>query len=391
MERRMPVLLSILACAALAAGACSNSNEPEPDPGDTNTGQPQLAVEVVAGGLSSPLYLTAPAGDSRLFVVEQPGRVRIIEATQLLGAPFLDITDRVRSGGERGLLSIAFHPDYASNGFFYVSYTDGNGDSRIERYSVSADPDLADSGSAKLILQVEQPFSNHNGGLILFGPDGMLYFGLGDGGSGGDPRGHGQDRSTLLGAILRIDVDGGDPFAVPFDNPFVGNPNARDEIWAYGLRNPWRFAFDREAGQLYIADVGQNAWEEIDVVSASAAGLNFGWNVMEGAHCFNSDSCDQRGLVLPAVEYGHSQGCSVTGGYVYRGNAVPQVRGHYFYSDFCRGFLRSFRFSGSSVSDEREWSVGDLGNVLSFGEGADGELYILSGNGRVYRLVAASG
>ena len=349
-------------------------------------------MELVGSGFSSPLYLTAPPADPRLFVVEQSGRVQIIENGDRLARPFLDITDRVSSGGETGLLSIAFHPRYATNGFIYVSYTDQNGDTRIERYTVTADRSIADHDSAKLILSVEQPFGNHNGGLIVFGPDGdgMLYVGLGDGGSGGDPLGHGQNRNSLLGAMLRIDVDGGDPFAVPPDNPFVGDAGARDEIWAYGLRNPWRFAFDRQEGNLYIADVGQNQWEEVSVAAATSGGLNHGWNIMEGLHCFQSENCETQGLVIPALEYEHSEGaCSITGGYVYRGDAIPTIRGHYFYSDFCAGFLRSFRFSDGGADDEREWDVGELGNVLSFGEGADGELYILSGEGNVYRLIEA--
>ncbi len=383
----LPVLRLLLINVGVLLG-CSEATEAEDD--STNgSGAVALDAEVVVGGLSAPVYLAAPTGDSRLFVVEQAGRVRIVEGGQLMATPFLDITDRVVSGGERGLLSIAFHPLYDSNGYFYVSYTGDGGDSRIERYSVTGDPNVADPASAKLILTVSQPFSNHNGGLIAFGPDGMLYIGLGDGGSGGDPQGHGQNTSTLLGSLLRIDVDGGDPYAVPAGNPFVGGVGA-DEIWAYGLRNPWRFSFDRTAGNLYVADVGQNAWEEVNVVAASAAGLNYGWNVMEGAHCFASDPCDTNGLVLPAVEYGHSQGCSITGGYVYRGTAIPEIQGHYFYSDYCRGFLRSFRFTGGSVADQRQWDVGDVGNVLSFGEDGSGELYILSGNGNVYRLVAAS-
>jgi glucose/arabinose dehydrogenase len=380
-------VFAIVFLVALAAAGCSDSGGPsgcDCEPGDT-----ELAVEVVAEGLSSPLYLTAPAGDSRLFVVEQAGRVRIVENGELVDWPFLDITDRVGSGGERGLLSIAFHPDYASSGYFYASYTDDGGDTRIERYSVTGDPNVADPGSADSVLYVEQPFSNHNGGLIVFGPDGMLYIGLGDGGSGGDPGGNGQNRNTLLGALLRIDVDGGDPFAVPADNPFVGDPDGRDEIWAYGLRNPWRFSVDREAENLYIADVGQNLWEEVNVVPADSGGANYGWNVMEGAHCFPSDPCDSSDLVRPAVEYGHGESCSVTGGYVYRGSGIPEIRGHYFYSDFCSGFLRSFRSSGGTASEEREWNVGGLGAVLSFGEDADGELYVLSGDGRVYKLVAA--
>jgi glucose/arabinose dehydrogenase len=218
----------------------------------------------------------------------------------------------------------------------------------------------------------------------------MLYIGLRDGGSGGDPLGHGQNRNSLLGAMLRIDVDGGDPYAVPQDNPFVGDVGARDEIWAYGLRNPWRFAFDRLEGNLYIADVGQNQWEEVGVVASSSGGLNHGWNTMEGQHCFEPQNCDTEGLVIPQLEYGHSEGaCSITGGYVYRGDAIPTIRGRYFYSDFCAGFLRSFRFSDGAAGDEREWDVGDLGNVVSFGEDADGELYMLSGAGNVYRLIEA--
>ncbi|UCF21651.1 MAG: PQQ-dependent sugar dehydrogenase [Gemmatimonadota bacterium] len=377
--------------ATLTVGGCSDSTEPDDGENGGNIEDLVLSVEVVAGGLSSPLFLTAPSGDSRLFVVERAGRVRIVEDRQLLGQPFLDISDRVGTGGEGGLLSIAFHPDYASNGYVFASYTDRNGDSRIERYTVTGNPNLADSNSGKLILTLEQPFSNHNGGLIVFGPDDKLYFGLGDGGGGGDPLGSGQDTGTLLGSMLRIDIDAADPYAIPPDNPFVGDAAGRDEIWAYGLRNPWRFSFDREAGVLYVADVGQNRWEEVNAVPADSPGVNYGWNIMEARHCFQpADGCDQSGLVLPVVEYDHDNGCSVTGGYVYRGSAIPELRGHYLYSDFCRGFLRSFRLSGGVVSDERAWDVGDLGGVFSFGEDAQGELYILSTNGRVYRLVAAS-
>jgi glucose/arabinose dehydrogenase len=380
----------LLALTLTALQACQDSG----GPGDGDDGGPNpvtLEVEVVASGLTDPLYLTAPAGDSRLFVVEQPGRVRVVREGEVLDPPFLDITDRVSSGGERGLLSIAFHPDYSTNGYFYVSYTDVGGDTRIERYTVSADPDVAERASARLMLAAEQPFSNHNGGLIAFGPDGKLYIGLGDGGGAGDPLENAQDTSTLLGSLLRIDVDAGDPYGVPADNPFVGTPGA-DEIWAYGLRNPWRFAFDAAAGLLYIADVGQQAWEEIDVRPADAAGLNYGWDVMEGGHCFEpSSGCDQSGLVLPALEYARAGGpCAVTGGYVYRGDAIAEIRGHYFYSDFCAGFLRSFRFDGGAVADERVWDVGEVGSVLSFGVDDTGELYILSGNGNVYRLVAAA-
>jgi glucose/arabinose dehydrogenase len=375
---RLALLLLILA-------GCSDD-----DPGRTvepPVGDARVRLAEVAAGLSGPVYLTAPRGDARLFIVEQPGRIRVVENGALLPAPFLDITDRVSSGGERGLLSAAFHPSYATNGFLYVDYTDRNGDTRVERYRVSADRNRADPASAKLILQVAQPFANHNGGLVVFGPDGKLYVGMGDGGSGGDPQGHGQNRATLLGDILRIDVDAGDPYAIPADNPYVGQSASRNEIWASGVRNPWRFAFDREAGLLYLADVGQNALEEINVVPATSAGLNYGWNVMEGSQCFRpADGCSRTGLVVPALEYSHSEGCSVTGGYVYRGSRIPALRGHYFYSDYCRGWIRSFRYANGQAADRREWALGDLGNVLSFGEDAAGELYVLSASGRVYRL-----
>jgi glucose/arabinose dehydrogenase len=361
-------------------GGCSAVSPQEPLPH-------QIAVEVVAGGLSSPLYLTAPANDSRLFVVEQPGRVRIIENGQLLSTPFLDITASVLDGGERGLLSIAFHPDYESNGFFYVNYTDNNGDTRVERYTVSGDPGRADAASASLILFQDQPFANHNGGHQMFGPDGMLYIGLGDGGAGGDPQGHGQNLNSLLGKLLRIDVDAGTPYAVPSDNPFFGHAGRRGEIWAYGLRNPWRFAFDRVDEVLYIADVGQGSWEEVNAAPRGDAGLNYGWNIMEASACYGAATCDQTGLTLPVVEYGHGEGCSITGGYVYRGQAIPGLQGHYFYSDYCGGWLRSFRHEDGQVSERREWAVGSLGSVLSFGEDAAGELYVLSGNGNVYRIV----
>jgi glucose/arabinose dehydrogenase len=248
---------------------------------------------------------------------------------------------------------------------------------------------VADPTSAKTVLSVEQPFSNHNGGLITFGPDGMLYVGLGDGGSGGDPLNSGQDVGTLLGSILRIDVNAGDPYAIPADNPFVNDPAARDEIWAYGLRNPWRFAFDREADVLFVADVGQNSWEEVNAVPASAGALNFGWRLMEGNHCFNPPSCSPNGLVRPVVEYDHDDGCSITGGFVYRGAAIPSIRGHYFYSDFCSGWLRSFAIAGGQATDHTDWDVGRVGNVVSFGEDATGELYVVVQDGRVLRLAPA--
>jgi glucose/arabinose dehydrogenase len=378
----MPRCASALALALLLAG-CSDGGSGPPDPGTA-----EVRLEEVARGLSNPLYLTAPAGDPRLFVVEQPGRIRVVENGALLPTPFLDITDRVSSGGERGLLGLAFHPAYASNGYFYVNYTDLAGDTRVERYRVSADPARADPASARLVLHVAQPFSNHNGGMLAFGPDGRLYVGMGDGGSGGDPQGNGQNPATLLGALLRLDVDGGDPYAIPADNPYAGRPGGRGEVWATGLRNPWRFAFDREAGLLYLADVGESEVEEVNVVPAGAAGLNYGWSVMEGSRCFRpAEGCSRAGLVLPVLEYTHGEGCSVTGGYVYRGSRIPALRGHYFYADFCRGWVRSFRYDGSGAADRREWDFGGVGNVLSFGEDATGELYVLAASGRVFRMV----
>ena len=376
----LAVLLGGLAGACAQGG--SGSNVEAPQPGDS-----MLTLAAVAQGLESPLFVTAPAGDSRIFIVERPGRIRIVEDGQLLATPFLDIVPQVGTGGERGLLGLAFHPDYASNGYFYVNYSDRDGNTRVERYTVGTDPDVADPGSATLVISIDQPYANHNGGMIAFGPDGMLYVGMGDGGSANDPGGNGQNPATLLGAMLRLDVDGGDPYAIPADNPFVDRSGARGEIWAIGVRNPWRFSFDRDVPRLYIADVGQNAWEEIDIVPAGEGGRNFGWNVMEGTHCFRSASCDESGLTLPEVDYGHDQGCSVIGGYVYRGSALPELAGRYFYADYCSGWLRSFRYDGpGSVADHREWPVGDFGSPLGFGEDAAGELYVTSQNGTVYRL-----
>jgi len=267
-----------------------------------------------------------------------------------------------------------------------VDTTDVGGDTRVERDRGGGDPDVADPASALEILSVDQPFANHNGGQIVFGPDGMLYVALGDGGGGGDPERNGQDLSTLLGSLLRIDVDGGVPYAVPPDNPFVGQAGAREEIWAYGLRNPWRFDFDGADGRLYIADVGQNALEEVNAVPGDEGGVNYGWSVMEGRACFRpSNGCDQDGLTLPVVQYGHDQGCSVTGGVAYRGSALPRIQGHYFYSDFCSGWIRSFVLVDGEATEEREWETESLGRVVSFGEDAQGEMYLVLDRGDVLR------
>ena len=381
----------LLPCSALLllTTACPKDSGTE-----SSTPQPSglLQVEPVASGLSNPLLLTAPLSDPRLFILEQPGRIRIVENGALLATPFLGLVGQISSGGERGLLGLAFHPSYASNGFSYVYYTAPNGDITVERYTVSANPDVADEGSAHVILTAPHASrTNHNGGMLAFGDDGMLYIGTGDGGGVGDPDENGQNPNTLLGKLLRIDVDGGDPYAIPPDNPFVGTAVARGEVWAMGLRNPWRWSFDRVAGRLYIADVGQNAWEEVDVVPSTAAGVNYGWDVMEGFHCYEpSSGCDQTGLTLPVLEYGHTGGaCSITGGFVYRGAAIPSLQGTYFYGDYCAGWVRSFRYASGAATEQQDWAFGNLGSILSFGEDASGELYILSANGTVYKIVPA--
>jgi len=349
-----------------------------------------LSAQQIVEGLESPVYLTAPKNDPRLFIVEQPGRIRIVKDGALLATPFLDITARVVSGGERGLLSLAFDPVYATNGRFYVYYTGAQGDIFVDRFTVSGNPDVANTASDPVLTIQHRENSNHNGGLLLFGPDGMLYAGTGDGGGAGDVPNNAQNIDVLLGKILRLNV-ATLPYTIPAGNPFSGQPGA-DEIWAYGLRNPWRFAFDAPSDgtppQLYIADVGQSAREEVDVADASAAGRNYGWHTMEGTQCYNpSSGCNQAGLTLPVLDYDHSQGCSITGGFVYRGAAIPEIRGVYFYSDYCSGFLRSFRLSGGAAVDQRDRAFTNIGNVTSFGVDAAGELYVLSANGRVYRVV----
>ncbi len=341
------------------------------------------------GGLERPTYLT-DAGDDRLFVLEQPGRIRIIQNGQLLDQPFLDITDLVLStGNEQGLLGVAFSPDYKTNRQFFIDYTrQPDGATIIARYTVAdSTPNTADPASAKTILTIAQPEPNHNGGQLQFGPDGYLYIGMGDGGGQGDhhgPIGNGQNLGVLLGKLLRINVSKTDTYSIPDGNPF-GN-----EIWAYGLRNPWRFSFDRSTHDLYIADVGQDLYEEVDFQPASSkGGENYGWRIMEGLHCYSpSSGCDQSGLVLPVAEYSHDEGgCAIVGGYVYRGQQYPVINGVYFFADYCSGYIWSLQRDGSGAWQKTKRLESHL-NVSSFGEDRNGELYVVDLGGAVYRLTA---
>ncbi|MFN8091039.1 MAG: PQQ-dependent sugar dehydrogenase [Vicinamibacteria bacterium] len=392
--------LSLLAAALVACGGGGGSGAPDPVPSPTAatcatgtpvSGTPSIVARLVVSGLRSPLDLQSVREDrERLYVVEQGGRIRVVRNGQLEPTAFLDVSDRISTGGERGLLGLAFHPRFAQNRRFFVNYTDPSGDTRLAEFTASS-PDSASASTERLLLRVSQPFSNHNGGGLAFGSDGYLYAGLGDGGSGGDPLGNGQRLDTHLGKMLRIDVDAGSPYAVPADNPFRARAGALPEIWAYGLRNPFRFSFDRVTGELYVGDVGQGSLEEIDVAAARAGGQNYGWNVTEGSSCYSPRTgCDKTGITGPVFEYDHSQGCSVTGGVVYRGCRMPGLAGTYFFGDFCRGSIRSFRFSAGQATDVRSWSLSGPGAVSSFGVDADGEVYVVDYAGAVYRLEPAS-
>jgi glucose/arabinose dehydrogenase len=356
----------------------------QPPPGPVT-----LGLQQIASGLRFPLYLTSPPGDDRLFVVQKGGAIRVIKAGSVVDAPFLDLTPKVVSdGGEQGLLGLAFAPDYATSGRFFVHYNDVSGENRVTRFRVSADPERADPASEAVVLAVPQPGVAHNGGQLAFGPDGFLYIGIGDGDD--NDHGRGQSVADLFASILRIDVTSEDPYTVPPDNPFVGNANARPEVWSYGLRNPWRFSFDRLAGDLYLGDVGEGTWEEVDLIRAAEGagkGVNFGWSVMEGMHCMRT-SCDQTGLTLPVLEYNHSEGCAVTSGYVYRGSALPSLQGTYFYADYCVGWVRSFRMQGGAITEAKEWpELKPGGQITSFGEDSSGELYLVTQQGGVYKIV----
>ena len=356
---------------------------------------PGVDVESIVFGFDDPVQVTnAGDGTGRLFVVEKPGRVWVVQFGVELPEPFLDIRDVVGdSGQEQGLLSMAFHPEFGANGVFYVNYTDRNGDTVIARYRAGVGENQADGESGLVLLRIEQPFRNHNGGQIAFGPDGYLYVGTGDGGSANDPKGNGQNLDTLLGKMLRFDVINPDVLAIPSGNPFVGDPAARDEIWGYGLRNPWRFTFDRETGDLYIADVGQNRLEEVHFVSQAqldGPALNFGWNTLEGSECFGRGECDRTGLEEPVAEYGHDQGCSITGGFVYRGQERPELTGVYLYADWCSGLIWGLIPNGAGG-----WLSGIVGKaeigISSFGEDEAGEMYVTGMfSGGLYEVVVST-
>jgi len=369
--------------------ACNGANDPQ----NTNTvpTATSLTLQLVSSSLNSPVFLTAPQGDStRLFVVEQGGTIRVLDrVTGTVLATYLSLTG-ITSGGERGLLGLAFDPAYNANGRFYVHYTDANGAVTIARFLVSAtNANLADPASQVVLVSIPHPtFANHNGGMLAFGPDGCLYAGIGDGGGAGDQSNNAQNIGNRLGKLLRLDPTTGAACASGILNPFVLG-GGDQLVWSYGLRNPWRFSFDGD--DLYIGDVGQGAREEVDVSQGPNAGrgLNYGWRLMEGSSCFNPNAnCNNGGLTLPILEYTHDNGaCAITGGYVYRGQAVPALQGSYFYADFCAGSVRSFRFNNGSALEQTAWPLLTAPSMTSFGQDSSGELYILTQNGNVFRIV----
>lgn len=385
--------LALALLIVLSGPACSSDNDTGP-----GTNAAVLSVERAFPNLTfvQPLEMKSPDdGTNRLFVVEQPGRIYVFpnDSTVATRTLFLDITDRVNNAGyEQGLLGLAFHPDYATNGYFYVNYTaEGVNRTVVSRFSVDpSNADSADPAGEQIILTFAQPYTNHNGGCLQFGPDGYLYIGVGDGGSGGDPDGNGQNRATLLGSILRIDVDnpgGGAMYGIPPDNPFAGNASGyAEEIYAYGLRNPWRLSFDTLTNRLWAADVGQNLIEEVDII---VSGGNYGWNIMEGRQCYNATNCNTAGLILPVAQYTHTEGQSITGGYVYRGSRQPDLVGKYLYADFLSARLWALSYNGPNDAVV-ELLANDVAAIASFAVDHDNELYLLSFDGYIYRFAKAT-
>ena len=383
MKKGMRLLLIVLIPAMFVAAQSTDSSLPMLD----------LVRVFPALTFERPVFLThAGDGSGLLYLIEQEGVIhRLDPDTPGQAEVFLDISSRVNRGGnEEGLLGLAFSPTFVDSGHFYVYYSAASPRrSVLSRFTTGADG-LGDEGSEEVVLEVGQPFRNHNGGMITFGPDGMLYVGLGDGGSAGDPQRNGQNLGTLLGTILRIDTEQTQEnasYGIPADNPFVGKTGARGEIWAYGLRNPWRFSFDMETGDLWVGDVGQNALEEVDIVHP---GANYGWNVMEGSRCFRSPSCNADEFQSPVTEYGRNLGCSITGGYVYRGQRLTALDGVYLYADFCSGRIWGLRYDGEAVTEQAELARAPF-EISSFGEDADGEIYVLGFDGGIYTLTAAPG
>jgi glucose/arabinose dehydrogenase len=374
------VLAALVACTPSTGNIVNN-----PTPSGA------VSLEPVATGLDNPVYVTNSGSGKDLYVVEKTGKVKILEnATTTRATPFLDLVGQLDAGdpldatGERGLLSIAFHPKYVTNNFVFAYYTTKNGDLTISRFTVN--PTTKVAANKLELLSIPHPRENHNGGQLQFGPDGFLYIGTGDGGGGGDPDANGQNKQTLLGKILRIDVDSSSPYGIPNNNPFKSTGGAK-EVWAYGLRNPWRFSFDRSTGDLWIGDVGQGAFEEVNFTpKGSSVPRNYGWKITEGKSCYEANSCDRTGIDSPVLDYGHAAGdVSITGGFVYRGTASPKIAGKYIYADFSSGRIWSLIKSGGDFVNTLEIDTADL--ISSFGEGADGELYVVALGGKVSKLV----
>lgn len=345
-----------------------------------------VALEPVNSNFAEPLVVThAGDGSGRLFVAEKGGRIWVLEGSEALPTPFLDISGSVSTDYEQGLLGLTFEPGRPER--FYINYTNLQGNTVIARYRTSSDPNVADPVSAEAILTIEQPAANHNGGHLIFGPDGYLWIGMGDGGAAGDRFGNGQNPDTLLGAMLRIDVSGETGYEVPADNPFASGEGGAPAVWAIGLRNPWRYSFDRETGDLWLADVGQNAWEEVNHVPSDAPGLNFGWPIIESAHCFSEQNCSTEGLVVPVTEYSRDLGISITGGYVYRGSEFPELQGGYFFADFGSGIVWAIPADAEALMEPTIVLESGV-NISSFGEDEAGELYVTAFDGTLYRLVS---